>query len=300
MVCKHPSRNCVLFHTHIERGSHRMGNCTFMVIPQCHILCHIVVQRYMNCLKVLQNIILIQYINTIRCGRRGKYPGCLSKAYATLECGGETIQIFRVQPHQWSFHRLNDLEQSSTLLPPLKKKSHLHNAPVNHQEGSTFHKPLWVLEAAYSTLGNTAKIHLSAGTGLLVSIPQAWKPCTCPTSRPKSKSRVSNRDFNSLMNGGTYMSEARSWSSTPPCVADSRQDMAAVFTPSRRGRLPVIGEIDVKLAFQLPRKATEGYAPNHTFDKRNGEFWSKARTSHSWDLGQVCRKVNHVNRVQVK
>ena len=68
------------------------------------------------------------------------------------------------------------------------------------------------------------------------------------------------------------MSEAKSWSNTPPCVADSRQDMAAVFTPSRRGRLPVIGEIDVKLAFQLPGKATEGYAPNHTFDKHNGEF----------------------------
>ena len=77
-----------------------MGHCTFMVIPQCHILCHIVVQRYINCLKVLQNITLIQYINIIRCDRRGKYPGCLSKAYATLECGGETIQIFRVQPHQ--------------------------------------------------------------------------------------------------------------------------------------------------------------------------------------------------------
>lgn len=54
------------------------------------------------------------------------------------------------------------------------------------------------------------------------------------------------------------MSEARSWSSTPPSVADSRQDMAAVLTPSRRGRLPVIREIDIRLAFQLPGKATEG------------------------------------------
>ena len=52
----------------------------------------------------------------------------------------------------------------------------------------------------------------------------------------------------------------------------SRQDMAAVFTSGRRGRLPVIGEIDVRLAFQLPGKATERYAPNHTFDKQNGEF----------------------------
>lgn len=73
----------------------------------------------MNCLKVLQNIILIQYITSDVIEVRGKYP---SKAYATLECGGETIQIFRVQPHQWSFYRLNDLEQSSTLFPPLGKK----------------------------------------------------------------------------------------------------------------------------------------------------------------------------------
>lgn len=177
MVCKHPFRNCAFSHTHIERGSHRMGNCTFMVIPQCHILYHTVVQRYMNCLEVLQNIILIQYINTIRCYRRGKYPGCLNKTYATLECGGETIQIFRVQPHQWSFYRLNDLEQSSTLPPPFKKKkkSHLHNAPVNHQEGTTFGKPLWVLEAAYSTMEILQR-----------SIYQQVQVCWFPSHKPES------------------------------------------------------------------------------------------------------------------
>ena len=48
----------------------------------------------------MQNIILIQYITSDVIEVRGKYPGCLSKAYATLECGGETIQIVRVQPHQ--------------------------------------------------------------------------------------------------------------------------------------------------------------------------------------------------------
>ena len=37
------------------------------------------------------------------------------------------------------------------------------------------------------------------------------------------------------------MSEAKSWSSTPPCAADGRKDMVAGFTPGRRGRLPVIG-----------------------------------------------------------
>ena len=39
------------------------------------------------------------------------------------------------------------------------------------------------------------------------------------------------------------MSEARSWSDTPLRVADSRQDLAAVFTPRGKGRLPVMGGI---------------------------------------------------------
>ena len=46
------------------------------------------------------------------------------------------------------------------------------------------------------------------------------------------------------MDGEAYASKARSWSNTPPRVADgSRQDMAAVFKPRGRGRLAVIGEL---------------------------------------------------------
>lgn len=38
-----------------------------------------------------------------------------------------------------------------------------------------------------------------------------------PSFRTKEP-RVSNRDVNSLMNGGSYLSEAMSWNNTPPCV----------------------------------------------------------------------------------
>ena len=61
--------------------------------------------------------------------------------------------------------------------------------------------------------------------------PQACKACTCPALRPKKELRVSDRDISGLMDGGAYMSEARSWSDTPLCAAHSGQDMAAVSTP---------------------------------------------------------------------
>jgi len=34
------------------------------------------------------------------------------------------------------------------------------------------------------------------------------------------------QDISGLMDGGAFMSEARSWSDTPLCVVDSGQDMA--------------------------------------------------------------------------
>ena len=64
------------------------------------------------------------------------------------------------------------------------------------------------------------------------------------------------------------MSDApRSWSDIPTLCAEGGQDMAAVFTPWGRGRLPVIGGVDVRLAHQLPRKLAEGHASHHLFDK---------------------------------
>ena len=78
---------------------------------------------------------------------------------------------------------------------------------------------------------------------VLGCIPQAYKPCACPASRPKKEPRFSNRDVSGVMDGGAYTSEARSWSDTPPCAVDDGQDMAAVFTPKWKKRLPVIGEL---------------------------------------------------------
>ena len=39
---------------------------------------------------------------------------------------------------------------------------------------------------------------------------QAYKPYACPASRPKKEPRVSDKDISGLMDGGAYMSEARS------------------------------------------------------------------------------------------
>ena len=60
---------------------------------------------------------------------------------------------------------------------------------------------------------------------------QGRQTCACPASRLKKEPGVGNRDINGLMNGGTYMSEAGSWSNTPLSAdADSNgQNMAAAF-----------------------------------------------------------------------
>ena len=104
--------------------------------------------------------------------------------------------------------------------------------------------------------------------------PQAYKPCTCPASRLKKKPRVSNRDINSLMDWGAYTSEARSWSDTPLCVAEGRQDLAAVLAPQGEGRLPFIGGIDVRLVHQLPGKPEEEPTPHLPFEKLS--WWRRS------------------------
>ena len=81
---------------------------------------------------------------------------------------------------------------------------------------------------------------------MLGCTPQVCKPCTCSSLRPKKEPGVGDRDISGLMDGGAYLSEARSWSDTLPSAVDGRQDMAAVFTPGGAeggGRLPVIGEL---------------------------------------------------------
>ena len=50
--------------------------------------------------------------------------------------------------------------------------------------------------------------------------------------RMKKEPKISDRDINDLMDGGSYMSEVWSLSDIPPCAADHRKDVAVVF-PSR-------------------------------------------------------------------
>ena len=80
-----------------------------------------------------------------------------------------------------------------------------------------------------------------------------------PSFKPKEPRSV--RDISGVMDGGVNTSEAMS--DIPLCTVDSRQDMAAVFAPWGRGRLPCMGgrdraEIDFRWAHQLPRKPGDG------------------------------------------
>ena len=53
--------------------------------------------------------------------------------------------------------------------------------------------------------------------------PKACKPCTFPNpaSKPEKEPGIGKRDISSVTDEGPYMSEARSWSDTPQCGADS-------------------------------------------------------------------------------
>lgn len=75
-----------------------------------------------------------------------------------------------------------------------------------------------------------------------------WAASTKPKSlvlaqpQDERKSQVSDRNITDLLDEGSYMSKARSWTNTLLCVADGGKDMAVVYTTRRRGRLSVIGE----------------------------------------------------------
>ena len=97
--------------------------------------------------------------------------------------------------------------------------------------------------------------------------PQTCKPCTCPASRPREEPGIGDRDINGLMDGGTYTSKAKSWSNTPLRAAGGGQDMAVIFATRGRGRVPVIGGNDIKLAYRLPGKPAERRTPHSPFDK---------------------------------
>ena len=73
------------------------------------------------------------------------------------------------------------------------------------------------------------------------------------------------------------------------------QDMAAVFAPRMgRERFLAVGEIDVRLAHQLPGKLTEEHVPRSPFGKLS---WWRCSERPLAGAGQVCRKVSHMSRV---
>ena len=68
----------------------------------------------------------------------------------------------------------------------------------------------------------------------------------------------------------------------------AERDVAAAFVPGVRGRSPVRGVIDIRLAHQLLGELTEGHTPHRPFDKNN----------HQLGKGQARRKVSQVSRVK--
>ena len=90
---------------------------------------------------------------------------------------------------------------------------------------------------------------------------------------PSFKTGVSYRDISDLMGGGAYVSEAMSWSNTPLCAAEGKQDMAAIFFLSR----------DCGLEEELTSGGLISYQRNH----QRGMLLPAPlmRTIISWGLG---------------
>ena len=117
---------------------------------------------------------------------------------------------------------------------------------------------------------------------------QTCRHCTCLASRLKKEPGVSNGGISGVTDGGADVSGARSWNNTQPCTSESGQDVAAVFAPGGKGRLPVIGGVDLRLAHRLPGKPAEAHTPHLPLISYQGRDLLKIRTITSWGQGQVC------------
>lgn len=93
------------------------------------------------------------------------------------------------------------------------------------------------------------------------------------------------RNISGLMDGGAYMCETGSWSDTPRCAADSRQNLVAVFSP---GEGEITKRTDVRFCLT-------SYQGNQW---RGRPFMPLLiKTIISWGLGQVLRKVSQMQTV---
>ena len=86
---------------------------------------------------------------------------------------------------------------------------------------------------------------------LFFILPDAKSMCWAVPCRPTSpqdgrkEQVVSNINIHSLMGGEAPTSEVRSWTNTPPCAADSRQDRMRRQSPHGQVVLPIIGELTI-------------------------------------------------------
>lgn len=74
---------------------------------------------------------------------------------------------------------------------------------------------------------------------LLGCTTQVYVAYTYPASRPKKELGVSNREISGLMDGEAYTYGARSWSDTPACAAEGRQDLA-IFSSGGKGEILIL------------------------------------------------------------
>ena len=135
---------------------------------------------------------------------------------------------------------------------------------------------------------HTFFLHLFSFSTILIFWWQLGKrPCrpASPISRLKKKSRVSNRDVSGLMDAGSYMCEARSWSDTPPCVVDSRRDVATVSATGENGEVGASYQGNwLEVGSWLSGKpARGGHAPQHPFDKLSQWRCSDLVWAGAWD-----------------
>lgn len=70
---------------------------------------------------------------------------------------------------------------------------------------------------------------------------QAYKPCSCPVSRPKKAPRVNNTDIAGLMDGGLTHWEQGPGVTLTLTVLPRQQVLMGSFAPRGRGRLSVTG-----------------------------------------------------------